>query len=302
MNEEDWKVLLARIKEGKCTPFLGAGVNYGVLPLGGEIAREWATQDAFPLRSSEDLAGVAQFIAVKYGDPMYPKDRILARLKGEKKPDFSQADNRLECLRALAELPLPVYLTTNYDDLMVQALRHADPPKNPRREVCRWHRGLRPVASVFGAATRYTPDHANPVVFHLHGSDEYSNSLVLTEDDYLDFLVSISRNQKILPPRIQEALTDASLLFIGYRLRDINFRVIYRGLVQSMDGSQRRLSVTVQVKPPEEHAGDPAAAEKFLTDYFGEMKVRVYWGTAREFAKELRDRWTKLSDSSASNP
>jgi hypothetical protein len=293
MNEKDWQVLLGRIKEGKCTPFLGAGVNFGVLPLGGGIAREWATQDAFPLRSSDDLASVAQFIAVKYGDPMYPKDRMRARLKGEKRPDFSQPDDRLECLRALAELPLPIYLTTNYDDLMVQALRHTDPPKNPRRELCRWHRGLKSVPSVFGVATRYTPDQANPVVFHLHGSDEFSNSLVLTEDDYLDFLVSISRNQKILPPRIQEALTDASLLFIGYRLRDTNFRVIYRGLVQSMDGSQRRLSVTVQVKPPEEHAGDPAAAEKFLTDYFGELKVRVYWGTASEFAKELRDRWKK---------
>ncbi len=294
MNDDDWTVLLGRIKDGKCTPFLGAGVNHGILPLGGDIAKEWARQDAFPLSCSDDLARVAQFIAVKYDDSMRPKEEILKRLRREARPDFSQPDDRLECLRALAELPLPVYLTTNYDDLMVEALKHTAPPKIPRRELCRWHRGLKTVPSVFGAATRYTPDHANPVVFHLHGSDEYSNSLVLTEDDYLDFLVSISRNQKILPPRIQEALTDASLLFIGYRLRDINFRVIYRGLVQSMDGSQRRLSVTVQVRPPDDSAGDPAAAEKFLTDYFGEMKVRVYWGTASEFAKELRDRWKRF--------
>jgi hypothetical protein len=294
MDEGDWKVLLDRVKQGQCTPFLGAGVNYGILPLGGEIAHDWAAEHGFPLRSSDDLSSVAQFVAVKY-DAMYPKDRILDRLRAAKRPDFKKPDERLECLGALAELPLPVYLTTNYDDLMVQALRHTNPPKNPRREICRWHRDLRKGAP--RGAELYNPDYANPVVFHLHGSDEYRNSLVLTEDDYLDFLVNISRNQKLLPPRIQQALTQASLLFIGYRLRDINFRVIYRGLVQSMDGSQRSLGVTVQVKPPDDHVGDPADAEKFLTDYFDEMKVRVYWGTATEFAKELRDRWRNYRES-----
>lgn len=292
LTEDDWKILLGRIKEGKCTPFLGAGVNYKILPLGGDIAKEWSSEDGFPLQSSDDLAAVAQFIAVKYGDSMYPKDRILARLKEPQKPDFSDKDeHRLDCLRALAELPLPVYMTTNYDDLLVEALRHMQPPKSPRRELCRWNSKLRGVPTVFGATAKYKPDHANPVVFHLHGSDDYPSSLVLTEDDYLDFMVNISRKQSILPPRIQEALTDASLMFIGYRLRDINFRVIYRGLVQSMEGSLRRLSVTVQMKPPDDHAGNTEAAEKYLDGYFADLNVRVFWGTAGQFANELLERW-----------
>jgi hypothetical protein len=300
MTEEDWKVLLPRIKQGKCTPFLGAGVNYSILPTGGQIAREWADEEQFPLRPDADLASVAQFVAVKY-DSMTPKDRILERLLREPRPDFSQPDERLECLRALAELPLPIYLTTNYDDLMVQALCQTEPQKNPRREICRWHNGLNPktIPAVIGGSANYNPDCANPLVFHLHGSDAFVQSLVLTEDDYLDFLVNISQNRKLLPARIQEALTDASLLFIGYRLRDVNFRVIHRGLVQSMDGSLRRLSVTVQVTPPEDHGGDISAAEKYLAKYFEGMQVRVYWGTATDFAKELRDRWRKYRDAPA---
>lgn len=296
MTEEDWKVLLPRIREGKCTPFLGAGVNYGILPMGGDIARAWAAEEQFPLRFDEDLASVAQFMAVKYDDPMTPKDRILERLRNVPRPDFASSDERLECLRALAELPLPIYLTTNYDDLMVQALRHADPKKEPRREVCRWHPLLKSIPVVIGGSSDYKPDYANPLVFHLHGSDQFVQSLVLTEDDYLDFLVNISQSRKLLPSRIQEALTDASLLFIGYRLRDINFRVIHRGLVQSMDGSLRRLSVTVQVTPPDDHGADTSAAERYLTKYFEDLKVRVYWGTASDFAKELRDRWRKYRD------
>ena len=293
MTEDDWKVLLTRIKDGKCTPFLGAGVNYGILPLGGQIAREWAGDEEFPLRSQDDLPSVAQFIAVKY-DPMMPKGKILERLKRELKPDFSQPDERLNCLRALAELPLPVYLTTNYDDMMGEALRHADPPKEPRREICRWNAALKSLPSVLGG--KYQPSPANPLVFHLHGSDEFVQSLVLTEDDYLDFLVNISRSRKLLPPRIEEALTNASLLFIGYRLRDINFRVIHRGLVQSMDGSLRSLSVTVQMTPPDDCREDPGAAEKYMTSYFDDLNVRVYWGSAAQFAKELRDRWRKFNN------
>jgi hypothetical protein len=290
MTEEDWKLLLPRIRDGKCTPFLGAGVNYGLLPLGGQIAREWAKEEEFPMRSHDDLPSVAQFIAAKY-DSTYTKETIIERLRLEPRPDFEKPDERLECLRTLAELPLPIYLTTNYDDLMVEALRHSAAQKEPRREFCRWHDRLKSIPQVLGGASKYEPTPTRPLVFHLHGSDEYVNSLVLTEDDYLDFLVSMSRSRKILPPRIEEALSDASLLFIGYSLRDINFRVIHRGLVQSTDGSLRRVSVTVQMRPPDDCGDDPTEAEKYLTKYFGKLDVRVYWGTASEFAKELRDRW-----------
>ena len=99
----------------------------------------------------------------------------------------------------------------------------------------------------------------------------------------------------------EDALADASLLFIGYRLRDINFRVIYRGLVQALEGSLRSLSVTVQMKPPDDHAGDTDAAEQYLTKYFDKLQVRVYWGTAAKFAKELRDRWRKFRDGNPTN-
>ena len=52
MNDRDWELLLGRIKDGKCTPFLLApAINFGVLPLGGEIAGEWAQKYGFPLEN-----------------------------------------------------------------------------------------------------------------------------------------------------------------------------------------------------------------------------------------------------------
>jgi SIR2-like domain len=55
--------------------------------------------------------------------------------------------------------------------------------------------------------------------------------MVLTETDYLDFLINLSK-EEILPDQISTALNSTSLLFVGYRLRDINFHFIFRSLMQ----------------------------------------------------------------------
>jgi hypothetical protein len=182
-------------------------------------------------------------------DPMWPKEEILKRFFTKAAPpDFNSPD---EPHGVLAELPLPVYMTTNYDDFMVRALRSRK--KDPTRELCQWNKYIKGLPSIFESG--FEPTVANPVVFHLHGYDKVSESLVLTEDDYLDFLVNISTDPALLPPRIQAALTGASLLFIGYSPADWDFRVLFRGLVMSKESSLRRLSITVQL--PRVSAGIP---------------------------------------------
>lgn len=289
LEQKDWDILLRRIKDGKCTPFLGAGACFGVLPLGSDIAREWAQEYSYPLQDSGDLARVAQFLAVQY-DPMTPKEEILNRLKGIGPPDFKEPD---EPHGVLADLPLPVYMTTNYDDFMVQAL--ASRHKDPKKELCRWNKYIKAQPSVFERESNYEPTPANPVVFHLHGHDEVVESLVLTHDDYLDFLVNISRDAALIPPRIQRAMAGASLLFIGYSLEDWSFRVLFRGLVNSTESTLRRVSVAVQLSPESPNASQEKTQE-YLDEYFNTMDMRVFWGTAREFAAELRQRWSEFTD------
>lgn len=116
-------------------------------------------------------------------------------------------------------------------------------------------------------------------------------SLVLTEDDYLDFLVNISREQDLLPPRIQEALTGASLLFIGYRIADWDFRVLFRSLDSYFEKSLGRAHVSVQLIPDVGSPEQKENAKEYLDRYFGKLNIRVYWGDCREFAAELKKRW-----------
>lgn len=287
LEDRDWDSLLRRIRDGKCTPFLGAGACAGFIPLGSEIAQEWARDYSYPLADSWDLARVAQFLAIKR-DPMFPKDEIVSRFRTVVPPDF---DAPGEPHGVLAELPLPIYITTNYDDFMTRALRSRH--RNPSRELCRWNSLLRDRSSVFDPDSGIEVSVANPVVFHLHGHDEVPESLVLTEDDYLDFLVNISRDPEIIPRRIEKALVSTSLLFIGYRLADWDFRVLFRGLIGSLERSLGRIRVAVQLapKPPETGGITQEQVQRYLEDYLAKDDVRVYWGEARDFARELQARW-----------
>lgn len=291
LDQNDWDLLLRRIKDGKCTPFLGAGAAYGVLPLGSQIAQDWAHEKGYPLDDSYDLARVAQFLAVTE-DPMSPKERIRERFKQVAPPNFSEPD---EPHSLLADLPLPIYMTTNYDDFMMRALQGRG--KNPRQELCRWNELVKSEPSVFESEPGFNPTAAAPIVFHLHGHNGVAESLVLTEDDYLDFLVSISNDPDLLPARIQRALTGTSLLFMGYRLADWDFRVLFRSVVGYVQRSIGRAHVSVQLVPLGSQASDEqkAKAQAYLDRYFGELHIRVYWGTCRTFAAELRRRWEAFS-------
>jgi hypothetical protein len=283
--DRDWDLLVRAITNRRCTPFLGAGVNAGVLPLGSDIASKWASDYEYPLKDSDNLIRVAQFLAVEYY-PMFPKDEIV-RLFQEisASPDFS---DKSEPHRVLAEFPLPVYLTTNYDNFMIAALERKY--RDAKLELCRWNTLTRNEPSRFDDG--YEPSPANPVVFHLHGHVEVPSSIVLSEDDYFDFLVNISRDPLLIPQRIQKALTETSVLFIGYGLADWNFRVLLQGLSRFMEKGVRRHHIAVMIPPDiPDSESQQTKVQAYLSAYYQNIDVKVFWGTAREFCAELSKRW-----------
>lgn len=288
MSDGDWKRLLERIKEGRCTPFLGAGVCSGVFPLGAEIAAQWSLEHGYPLEDSHDLARVAQFVAVTEGN-MEPKYQIQRQFQKFQLPDFTSPD---EPHGVLADLPFPIYITTNYDDSMVKALKSRY--KTPKQELCRWNTFLQEYEqSIFESEPLFNPTPPNPIVFHLHGHINVPESLVITEDDYLDFLVEMSKNQTLLPARIRRAMAGSSLLFLGYRLADWDFRVLFRGIVSNLQMAVKQAHLSVQLVPGRDSLTEAQLkeAQRYLVKYFERSDIRVYWGTCREFALELRSRW-----------
>lgn len=293
-EDPQWNLLLSRIKSGKCTPFIGPGIHTNV-PDKDSIARQLAAEHNYPLADIHDLARVTQFLAAK-GDFMVAKEKFSRHLtQAMPPPDFR---NPYEPHRILASLPLPLYITANVDDYMVQALNKRG-GKKVQQEICRWYDDVRDVASIFDQAGAVQIDPSNPVVFHLYGcltrgQERLLNSLVLTEDDYLDFLANLSEDQNLLPPRILKAFTSTSLLFLGFRVSDWDFRILMRLIRGFLKRSQYGLKhVSVQLVPNREGFSEQQKmqVQEYLSDYFDNLKIQVHWGSCQEFLVELKERW-----------
>ena len=304
LKKGDWDLLISRINKGECVPFLGAGACAGTLPLASQVALRWAKYYDFPLADNANLIKVAQFLAVDQQDVEFPKLLLQQEFDRISPPDFKSRD---EIHGVLAELPLPIYITTNYDSFMVQALESRD--KRPVQHLCRWwdeeiQRVLQGVAksnpvvannlrTIFETEPDFEPSKDRPIVFHMHGNTALPHSMVLTEDDYLDFLIKMGEDKDLLPSRIRRAFTENSLLFLGYSLTDNNFRVVFRSLVSYMRGNFGKAHVSVQLTPdglPEEQLEN---ALKYLDSYFQKLKIHVYWGTCKEFTADLREKMGK---------
>ncbi len=238
------------------------------------------------------MARVAQYLAVLY-DPIYPKEQLQTIYENADPPNF---DDPTTPYNILASLHLPIYITSNYDNFMEDALKHDH--KDPHRELCRWNQTLlKTQPSILDDG--FQPTAADPLVYYLNGHYQTPESIVLTEDDYLDFLVNISSEEYDLPPRIQQSFTGSSLLFIGFNPFAWNFRVLFRGLVAATEAGLRRISVTVQM-PPLPNDVSEATREKvqsYLNEYFDatDRRMRVYWGSSDEFLTELHQRWQGLN-------
>jgi hypothetical protein len=324
-NEIDWKTIIRRIKGGKCTPVISYQISGHHFFDHEDVIRAWADEVGYPLADRNNLARVAQYASLISRDALsakeeyldFLKQRLLQKAKDQLQPDqtifflstlenelldltFSEVaarmgyphyDNELDNpLRILAELPLPIYLTSNFSTFMEDALKAAG--KEPYTEVCYWYDDLRDDApSIFEEDPDYEPSVEKPLVYHVHGLDAHPSSLVLAEDDYLDFLVKVSQDAEAIPTRVSQALADSSLLLLGYQLQGWDFRSIFRGLITTKRSSRRLLSLSIQLVPDPEGVEDLEDAQEYLERYFDNANFEIYWGDAQSFMQELWEQW-----------
>jgi hypothetical protein len=319
-TERFWPLLLDNVYNGFCTPFLGPRANAGVLPSSEALAEKLAVDYGYPLPNRQNLVGVLQFMASS--DAMAARRGYMNQLKesmfeyqgvkltkedrrrvrgltfGKAAEDLQWAERVLavqenEIHHLLAGLPFSLYVTTNVDDFMEQALQHKGRP--PRREGPRWV----PQPGVPKYALSPEPSEAEPVVFHLNGYDgdpDWQRYMVLSEDDYLAHLVRLSRDQdSILPANLLGKLAEHSFLFIGYNIDDWESRVLLQGLlkpISQMGGAKVHVGVQLEA----EQTPDARKALDYIRQYLGRFSIDVYWGTPLQFVTELHSRWQEYME------
>ena len=159
-----------------------------------------------------------------------------------------------------ANLRLPIYLTTSPLTFVEEALRRAG-VKEVKSDFLRWRVELDSLPSVLAAQGKgndYRPSQAEPLVYHLFGLDTYPESLVLTEDDYLDYLMASAqgrgkdRGVDPVDDVVKAALQTSALLLLGFSLSSWAFRTLYRMLIRPMPEKKLYERCCVQLAPSEQ--------------------------------------------------
>lgn len=288
------------LSSSACIAVLERGQKWAVMDLAATyVIERTASADEqlkvnearYPFRTRDDLVRAAQYISVQAKDWSYAKNEVAKELVSICAPTYDDPD---EPYRILADLPFPVYITTNYNDFLYQVLDEK-PDASPKKMICRWNESLQKQAP----RGRRKPDFSNispatPLVFHLYGHVDEPNSLVLTEDDYFE-LVSNIKPLKILPERVQRAIASNTLLFVGYRSFDWDLRVLLRLVSQLKVPYPRRTHIAVLQMEPAARGASSTERERlkqYFDHYFESVfDIRVFWGSCHDFSVELRERW-----------
>jgi len=313
---EKFPAQIQNIKTKHLTPILGPGLVEGLLGSPQEIARSWAETFHYPMEphERESLPQVAQYLTINqqktfpYEDLMsYLRERLqknfkeylLAKLIPNDAPiwqvldavgELQRSGNTDEPHRALAELPIEVYLTANNDTLLEGALKEAG--KNPQARFSPWNEFTAEQEAGHDDET-YTID--RPLVYHLFGLWKERPSIVLTEDNYFDFLLGIARNKALIPLQVKKAMTDNGLLFLGFQTNGWQFRVMFRAML-SLPGQRydEYANIAAQIEPEDGRILEPQRAREYLEQYFSKgqkIDLSIYWGSPEEFITELMRYW-----------
>jgi hypothetical protein len=202
-------------------------------------------------------------------------------------------------LSVLAMLPFPIYITTSYHRFLETALEKYD-RANYRSEIYPWNPGLEDrIEPIFRETPDLRPTDKEPLVYHLYGRDDDPTSLVLTENDYLDFLINVTRDMGMtrvggqtegqgLPTVVVNTLIhNSSPLLLGYDVRAWDFRVLFRGLIAAKTAQRQAKGLCIQV-PKEDNRGLLDLLGKYLENT---SRLKVYKGTPQQCMLELEKIW-----------
>jgi hypothetical protein len=293
-----YDLIVRRLLRGRVVPVLGAGVNLcerppqvswergRYLPSGQELAAELAQYIGNVVIDGYDLARVSQYVAAMEGEgPLYDElhdvfdadypptllHRFLARLSRR----IREAEDVRECM---------LIVTTNYDDSLERAFMDEHEPYDLVTYIAggRYRGRFRHVAAsgeptVIRVPNKYVGLRLDQrtVIAKIHGAVDRihgADSFVITEDHYIDYITRADVSS-LFPVKLAAKLQRSHFLFLGYSLRDWNFRVMLYRLWGEQEGKNfKSWAIQADPDPIDRAAWDergvdilPVRVENFVT-------------------------------------
>jgi DNA-binding SARP family transcriptional activator len=255
--EENLQEVTRALLAGRLVPLLGTEV--------GELARRLAERFNFPADEGPELTRVAQYVALMKGSgPLY--DELHELLAPRAVPtSIHRFFARLPPVLRERGAPHQLIVTTSYDLALEQAFLDAGEECDvvsymaagrDRGKFCHFASdGTMRVVDVPNTYATELELERRTVILKLHGSvdpgpERTWESFVITEDDYIDYLVH-SDLATAIPVGLAARLRRSHFLFLGYGMREWNLRLVLNRLWASATVNYRSWAVAPTTQPME---------------------------------------------------
>lgn len=222
-KEDNWMPLIHSIKNDNCILMLGPDVAMkefegGKKTLMQILSYQLAKKTKIEEFDDFDLKEVAENFLRESGLGRSYLEALIEAF-------FKDRENEIQDVhKNLAKIPFPLIITTCYDSIFYNALKK-EPGKEPEEE---WYN--------FRGKDKREVEHEGsrekPLIYHLYGSIKNSRSLVISNNDLLEFFTSIISGNPNLPGYIKTEIgdKDKSFLFVGFGLRNWYLRILLHTL------------------------------------------------------------------------
>ena len=238
MKERHWINLVGSLRHGQC-----------VLVLGPEVPAARLSEDS--KGGAPDSTSLLEALRLKLAseleeDNKTPRGHTLAALAQQYEDTEGFGPNALRATaerffrfepyrpssvhEKLASLPFSLILTTGQDTLLTQALKGAGKAPITHRYHLRGDKRQNPEFPL-------PESPGSPVVYHLFGNASEPSSLVLSENDVLDFLIAVVSERPPLPNSLLRALKrpNQSFLFLGFGIGRWDLRILLKVLLRALE-------------------------------------------------------------------
>lgn len=265
LSTAEWEVILRRIRDGRVVPIIGMG------SLSGDLARALAEKVEYPAEPN-DLASVAEYAVFRWSKEWLCQfvSTYLAEVRG------------MGLMETLAKLPINLFITTRFDDVLMQSLIAVD--KHPLPDY--WHAadGRRPRAR----NVQSEPTASRPLVYYLQGRLEDGESAVLTTSERFELIGSAAADSEAIPLRVRAKFNVATPVFLDFEPGGAELHMVSAVFQGTAPGVLANQGVLVPARPA---AGHHAHAELLKAEAF-RLGQRPYWGSPEEFVDTLVARWS----------